>query len=193
MVKGKMLSGSFSVEFIFIMPIIIFSLFAMLYLTFYEHDKVAIESKTNQLLMREAEYLTNAVDVQTGELDYESYMHRSILYPINFSKEEEQEKLQQILKKALPKQLCLSNIQNIASTVSYDNASVVVQAKLNVSNIPVLHYFQNQLSYQIEVSNETYNPMDFVRKYDSAISVLDNTKLYETLQTIAQKINEFNQ
>jgi Flp pilus assembly protein TadG len=82
--------GSYTVEAALILPIILFIIAGLLYLGFYLHDKVKIQSIIDDTSTRGREQIQYEADLETGLIDYSAYRKRSVLYPyFNDSTEKE--------------------------------------------------------------------------------------------------------
>ena len=114
------MKGSYTVEAALILPIILFIIIGLLYLGFYLHDKVKIQSIIDDTATRGRELIQFETGLETGLIDYSSHQNRSFLYPYFTDFKEKENKINTYLKKQLNTALFITKIDSVLETDFYN-------------------------------------------------------------------------
>lgn len=136
----KKLKGSTTVEAAFVMPIIIFCIFAMLYLGFDLHDQVCITSILDQM-GREGVQAVSSISA---------------------------EELEKKIETKVNKKLCITNISNISVNDGFLMLRInyTVTKKISFMNLEDLF---NLATHKKSIQVKKYNPMKAVRSLGGVV------------------------
>ncbi len=187
--KNNSLSGSITVEAAMVMPIVIFTIFAIIYLAFYLHDMCKVQGMVNKTLHKAGITVKHDADIATGEVLYEDINDRGVFYLlVGSTKNDEETQVQNYLKQELSKGLFISKITAVDVKVGKLKITISVEADTNVS-LPIFKYLFDSFSHK-EIKGEypVHNPCETIRcaevilKTGSQIKGVD--KLHEKLKDI---------
>lgn len=181
-------------EAAFLFPCVFFVIIGLLYLSFYLHDKVRIQSDIDETIIKATRLIKNEADMTTGMIDYEKYNNRGIFYFLNNNLEEIQQTIKNYLKQQLKSGLFIATVQKIKVTCNQNQIDIEVSAKMNIPFLAVREYFTGSgLVVQINTSSELQNPVEFIRIFDvysevaNRIGIINNT--LRKIQSIVNQIH----
>ncbi|WP_276929647.1 TadE family protein, partial [Herbinix luporum] len=76
----KKIQGSFTIEALLLMPIILFTIFFVLYLSFYFYDYCRVQAVADQFIHKLSINLKHESDIRTGKISYESIARNGVFY-----------------------------------------------------------------------------------------------------------------
>lgn len=165
-----------------------------MYLGFYLHDKVKIQSIINDTSTRGGELIQYEADLETGLIDYDRYQNRSLLYPYfaDFSKKEY--KIDTYLVERLKRGLFIAKIDSVTVTVSANKIHILVNGHMDIPFREVKQLFtDNGLTFSNESTMEIHNTVEFIRIFDVFSGVAEKVKFIdEILQNLQRLIGSFN-
>lgn len=71
--------ASYTLEAALLFPTILFVLFSFIYICFYLHDRVRLESFVNGILLESKDFILYNQELGTGKIDYNRYLSKNIL------------------------------------------------------------------------------------------------------------------
>ena len=186
--------GSYTVEAALILPIILFIIIGLMYLGFYLHDKVKIQSIINDTSTRGGELIQYEADLETGLIDYDRYQNRSLLYPYfaDFSKKEYE--IDTYLVERLKRGLFIAKIDSVTVSASSNKIHILVNGHMDIPFREVKQLFtDNGLTFSNESTMEIHNTVEFIRIFDVFSGVAEKVKFIdEILQNLQRLIGSFN-
>ncbi|GAA4654754.1 hypothetical protein GCM10023142_18920 [Anaerocolumna aminovalerica] len=185
--------GSYTVEAALILPIILFIIIGLLYLGFYLHDKVKIQSVINDASTRGRELIQYEADLETGLIDYDYYQNRSLLYPYFTDFTEKEYKINAYLVKQLNRGLFIAKVDSVTVSASFNRIHVLVNGHMDIPFREVKQFFTNNgLTFSSENTMEIHNTVEFIRTFDVFSGVAEKVKFIdEILQKLQKLIGSF--
>lgn len=168
--------ASITVEAAFVIPIVIYTIFALMYFSFYLHDVCTIESKLDQWVHKAALSFKNPVDLDKDEILYEHINSRGLLYYIKNNSSEEASELKNLLDRDLNKGLFIITIRDIRTEVTQYKIDANVIAELKISLNPIKNMLGKYATKTIGSTQNIHNPSEFVRMSSVIIETLDLDK-----------------
>lgn len=163
--KKNSFSGSLTVEAAFVMPIIIYAIFALIYLAFYLHDYCRLQGIVDKTFLKAETIMRHETNPNTGEICYEQINDRGIFYSI-MGGTEEKETIQGYIKQALSQGLFLSKVTDIQTKVEDSTITILVTAEIKVTLPGVKQLFRNFSHMSIEEEYKIHNPAEALRRYE---------------------------
>lgn len=189
--KGKyrnIKQASITVEAAFVMPIVIFTIVALIYLAFYLHDYCRIQGTLDNTLLKASFHMKHEADFTTGEVTYEEINDRGVFYLILGSTTEDKSRLTTYLQDKLKNSLFLLKITSIDADVGKLSSTVSIEASSHI----VLPYFQKLFGRYSHVrivnSASMHNPAETVR---CAEVVLDTGSNIKGIEQLMEKMEDF--
>ena len=181
--------GSYTVEAALILPCIFFIIIGLLYLGFYMHDKVKIQSIINETGIKGRAFIRNETDMDTGLMDYEAYKHRGILYIFSDDVQEKKEKIYNYACSKLSSGFFIARVEKIEVIATYTNIKIEVMARLDLPLFNVKRLFVNSgSSIQLKNSSEIQNATEFIRIFAVFSGVADKVEVIDTVLKKLQKV-----
>jgi TadE-like protein. len=183
----KLYAGSITVEAAFIMPIVIMTIFALLYLAFYLHDICRIRAETDLILYKAGITMKHDTAIATGEIVYDNIMDRGVFYLLTGNAEKEETAIRDFLSRKLSKGLLLVSIKAINMEVERRKVTVSVEVDTKVT-LPGIKYLFHPLSRtMVEGVQPVHNPAETIR-YTEVI--LDTGSKIKGVDELKKKIED---
>lgn len=180
--------ASYTVEATFVMSIIIFVIFALMYLTFYLYDKSKIQNILDISAVKISEMLKQEGDIELGTVDYDNINEQSMIRWVTNNYEREESIGAKYIKKELNKKLIISSMETLQ--VDIHRTKVKISAKVNM-DIPLLgarrYFTKEKLSIQLGSTVSIHHPAEFLRL---ASSVLDTASSIKGADKVASKLQD---
>lgn len=189
MVRGKKVKGSITVEAVFIFPIILFIILAFIYFAFYLHDRMVINTVMNEANERLNQSVKQPTDYTSGAIYYDKMTSRTLLCRYNGDYSVEIEAAKKYIKEQLSKKLMIGKVRNIEITKNKHSIATKVAAESQISLLPSRVYLSK---YQKSVSIaqcEVNNASEYVRAADVSLDVLSQTKGFDKIVKVIDKID----
>lgn len=192
----KSYTGSLVVEACFVVPIIVFILLALLYLTSYLHDRCMAQETVTEILSEVENNMRHPCKNTTNQIAYNNINGYGVLFPIITNQEADEHiaQLQSVLNEELSKRLSdrmwLGIPEQTNIIFDWNEENVELEWSMEVP-FQVLPYFQTiGGEYLISREYSITNPEEFVRAYDSVHSVLTEVEGYNQVEKKLQNILE---
>ena len=185
---GRGISGSIAVEAAFVMPIVIFTVFALIYLAFYLHDRCRIQGIMDLTLHKAGISVKHDCDITTGEVDYNNLGGRGIFYLLLGSTSDDEKQIKDLLKKDLSVGLFLTKVKTLEVNVDKSYIKVSIEADSKIT-LPGISYLFKTLSH-FKVSGEypIHNPAETIRRAEVILDTGSGIKGVDELKDKLEKI-----
>jgi hypothetical protein len=179
--------GSITVEAAFVMPIVIFMVFALIYLSFYLHDYCTIQGSLDLALHKTAITSKNEVKYITGEILHSSAEGGGTTYIVTGGSEEDTSQIIFNLMQHLTKSLFLYKVSSVVENTDFSGVSISIKAKDEV----VLPYFQALFdrfsTIRIIESAPVHNPAETIRRTEVILDTGSEIKGIDQLFSFLQQ------
>jgi hypothetical protein len=184
----KTCKASITVEAAFVMPIVILTVFALLYLSFYLHDFCRIQGAIDMTLHRAGLIMKHESELATAKIDYEHIKDQEIFDLWQEDSKEEEQELQVYLRRELSKGLFLTKVADIEVTVESSRLSISVRTNTSIS-IPWVRELMDSNSHSV-ISGEypIHDPAETIRVCEV---ILDTASQIKGVDELKNKIEEF--
>ena len=183
--NNKYFKGSITVEAAFVMPIVIFTIFALIYLAFYLHDMCRIQGIVDMTLHKVGITVKHEANIVTGDISYEDISERGVFYLILGNTEEEENQIQQYLQQGLSKGLFLTKISSVYVDLGKFKLTAKVEAETKVSLPGVKYLFDPLFSRKITGEYPVHNPVESIRR---AEVILDTGSKIKGMEELKEKL-----
>lgn len=186
-VKARLTGGSITVEAAFVMPIIILTIFALIYLTFYLHDICRIQGVVDLTVHKAGLALKHDADVETGEISYEEINERGVFYQL-FGDSGAEDEIRGILLKELSKGLFLVKAESIEVKDDKQKVRISVITDTELTLLGLTHIFQAFPKKTITGEYPVHNPAETVRCTEI---ILETGSKLKGVDELRNKLNSF--
>jgi len=181
--------GSYTVEAALILPIILFIIIGLLYLGFYLHDKVKIQSVINDISTKGRELIQYEADLKTGLIDYGYYQSRFFFYPYFTDFVEKENNINVYLTEELNKGLFIAKVDSVAVSATLKRIHISVNGHMDIPFIEINQLFTNSgLTFSNNNTMEIHNTEEFIRVLDVFSGVADKVKVIDDILQNLQKL-----
>lgn len=187
-VRKETVPGSITVEAAFLFPIVIFMIFALIYLAFYLHDMCKIQGVVNGTLHKAGLALKHEVNLETGGIRYEDMNERGVFYLITGRAKQEEKDINYHILSKLSGGLLYTKIITVSSEIGQLSLSISVKTKTTV-NLPIFGVlFGDYSATVIEGSYPLHNPEETLRACEVILDTGSQIKGVEQLKNKLQDI-----
>ncbi len=173
--------GSFTVEAALVLPIVLFVILAVIFLSFYLYDVCRIEGITDKILHQAAMRMKHESTLATGEIDYQNINDRGVFYLITGSTEEEEAEIEAYLWQELTTGLLCTEVTNIKVTAGKRKVTAAVEAESGVLIKGIWNYFRPK-GFVYEIARPVHNPAESIRFSEVILETGSKIKGLDALQ-----------
>ncbi len=184
----KTCKASITVEAAFVMPIIIFTVFALLYLSFYLHDYCRIQGVVDMTLHKAGLIMKHESELASAEIDYEHIMNQGIFDLWQEDSKKMEQELQRYLRMKLSKGFFLIKTTDIEATVDSSKLTISVQTNTQIS-IPWVR--ELMAPHSLSVISEEYPLHDPAETIRVCEVILDTASQLKGIDELKNKIEGF--
>jgi Flp pilus assembly protein TadG len=184
----KGMKGSLTVEAALIMPLVIFMLFALMYITFYLHDRCRIQGAVDKALYKAMLTIKHEADISTGETDYENINTRGVFYQLFGDTKPDEDQILELINNELKGRLLLVKIKAATVTADKFNITVTTRAEAAVSLKGAGSFLTWLPEIKVQEKGEIHNPQELIR---IAETVLDTGSKIKGVAAFLEKLEGF--
>jgi len=175
-------SGIITVEAALIMPLIVFILFALIYLSFYLHDRCKVQGVIDQTLHKAGLTVKHEADFSTGEVFYEEINNRGVFYLPFADTGTEEDNIRNYLQTKLKSGLFLARIIDLQVDVGKYNITISVEAEIPISLLGVTDIWKPNNRMIVEGKSQIHNPAETIRFCEVILDTGTKVKGVEALK-----------
>lgn len=170
------IKASMTVEAVFVVPIVLWVIFALIYLTFYLHDLVRLEEVVEAGLRQ-----GNFLSLQRSELDgnavyYENINETGKWGYWKLSYETEEEKIKQYLEEELQRRFLFLTKKNVSCEINGFSVEIQIKMKGKAMIFPVIDLWRGESEIVLERTLPFHNPEEVLRIFSGLNLISDDTE-----------------
>ncbi|NLJ96676.1 MAG: hypothetical protein GX321_05945 [Clostridiales bacterium] len=181
----KKVGASFTIEAVFIMPIVIFVIVSIIYITIYLHDYNRIYSVADRILHKAILNVKHESDIETGKLYYDEIKRQGVFYQILGISDIKEKDIEEYLTKKLTEGLFATNITEVEVKGSRFKITITVKGKLKIPIKGLSHISALNRGLFIQVRGQVHNPADYIRISEV---ILDTGSKIKGIKELEEKI-----
>lgn len=177
----KNVNGMFTIEAVLVMPVVLFTLISVIYMSFFLYDYCRIQGIADLILHKAALNLKHEADIETGKIDYENIGEQDVFYQVFGISDEKINHIKNLLAKQLSSGLLATQITDIEVSAGITKVAIKVEGEFQIPIKGVAKFFKDR-SFKLEAEEKLHNPAKTVRisevvlKAASQIKGLDKLK-----------------
>lgn len=180
--------GSITVEAAFVMPIVLLTVFALIYLSFYLHDINRIQSVMDLAIHKAGLTVKHEADIATGRTSYNNINDRGVFFLLLGSTAKEEEQIKNYLGQKLTTGLFLTKVRGIDVDVGKSKLSILVKTETKVS-LPGIKFLFFPVSKKVlESEYPVHNPAEAIRCMEVILKTGSQVKGVDKLKEKLDKI-----
>lgn len=186
---NKRVHGSFTIEAVFVVPIVLFTIVSIIYISFYLHDYNRMRGMTDRTLHRASFYVKHEFDIEKGKIHYEEIKDQGIICQVfDKSSDTNEDEIETYLMKKLSDGLFATRITDIEVKLDKLKTSIKVTGEFQIPIKGLSKVFFSNKALIIDVSASNHNPAEAVRisevVLDTGSKIKGIDKLKEKIQTL---------
>lgn len=184
---NKKIKASLTVEAAFVMPIVFFTIIALMYLAFYLHDRNRIQTVSDLSMQKASMTLKHNADIVTGRVSYQRIGDRGVFYLLSYSSKNADEQIKKYMVKQLSSGLFLLKPEDIEVKCNQWKVSSKIVANSEVP-LPIFHGLFQQYSKTVIVSDfSIHNPAESIRCMEVILDTGSKIKGMDELKNSLEK------
>lgn len=186
--SSKKIQGSLTVEAVFVMPVVFTVIYCLMYISLILHDKVVLQSVTEEALVRCNQLCHQPSDVLTSEIHYSRLLDVSLL---GESEEKHQQELSYYIKQELSGKLYICEVRNIDIVLDDDSCQITIDAHSRISLPLVGKMLGNNQSVAVAEQRDFHNPQQFARVAENVLGTVTQIKGADKVTSFLEKVNGY--
>lgn len=164
-VKKKKLQASVTVEAVFVVPVVIFVIFALMYLTFYLHDRVRTETIMEQALGRGDFLVLHRENISGDSCDYAEINHPDNWGYFQSSYQKQEEWIEQYLEMELKEGFFIFDLKEWNCDINGFEIRIKVEMSQTISLNPIKSFWGEESLFVLERERQLHNPEEIKRAF----------------------------
>ncbi|MBB5196199.1 TadE/TadG family type IV pilus assembly protein [Anaerocolumna cellulosilytica] len=160
------MKGSYTVEASLLFPIIFFIIIWLIYLGFYLHDKNRLNVIVDDSLLKARYLIENETDLTAGDVNYEVYIKRGVLYGFIGSLNEKEVLLLEYVNNQLKSGLLIADNITVQTRLDRWKVGMEINADFSVPIIQVQKLFRRKLTLTAVKEIPLMDTEEFLRMFD---------------------------
>lgn len=179
--------ASITVEAAYVMPIVIFTIFAVIYLAFYLRDYCILQNAIDMTALKASFYANQPSDMAEDEIYYDAINSRGVFYQLVGDLSPVKQQILSVLNKELENSMFLYDRISIQVEVDHYNIKISLNAKRNI-NLPIIGKVFNRMESTDLVSNyPIHRPAETIRSMEVIMNTASEIKGVSELKKILEK------
>lgn len=170
----KRKEASITVEAAFIVPIVIFVVLALIYLTFCLHDRVKLEEVVERALGQGNLLAAERAEIEGAPCNYKMINQSGNWGYFKVSYENEEEALRGYLEEQLNHGFFILNVESVSCKVNGFQAEITVKMKGKISLNPVKNMLGKTTEFVLKRTVSIHNPEEAKRAYEELQIAIDH-------------------
>lgn len=187
---NKKVHGSFTIEAVFVMPIVLFTVVSVIYLSFFLYDYCRIQGIADTILHKGALNLKHEADFETGNVFYEEIGNQGVFYQLSGISDSKIDMIENLLSAKLSKGLLVTKITNIEVSADILKVVIKIEGKLNIPIKGVAQMFSVDRIFMVEVKGKLHNPANTVRISEVILELGSNIKGLDKLKNKVKTLSQ---
>lgn len=190
--KVHSVKASITVEAAYILPIVIFAIFAVIYLAFYLHDYCILQNAIDMTSHKASLYANQVSNMEENEIYYEAINSRGVFYQLIGDTSPVKQQILENLKKELGKRMFLYRSVSIQAEVNPYNITISLKAKAKIS-LPIFgRIFQAMENTTMVTKTSVHRPAETIRGMEVIMSTAAELKGVSDLKEKLEKFTSAN-
>lgn len=184
---NKRVKGSFTIEAVFVLPTVIFTMVFIIYLSFYLHDYCKIQGMADHVLNKAALNIKHKSDIITGEIYYDD-INKGVFTRLFEGKEKAEGEIEDYLYAELSTGLFATKINEVSISAKITHITIMVKGRFQmpIGGVPLLSSFDRLL--KVEADALYHYPGDVVRMSEVILDTGTKIKGFDKLKEIIEEL-----
>lgn len=162
-----------TVEAVFVIPIVIFVIFALMYLTFYLHDRVRVETIMEKALGKSDFLVLQRGNISGNSCNYEEINEEKNWGYFQGSYEKQEEEIKEYLEGELNKGFFLLDIKDMDCEIDGFAVKIKIEMRETISLNPVKSFWGEEDVFKLERERILHSPEEILRIFEGLEMVMN--------------------
>lgn len=183
----RKVKASFTVEAAFILPMVLFTIVFIVYLSFYLHDYCKIQSIVDGVIHKAAMNIKHEMDIDSGRVNYDE-LNKGLLSQVFEKLDVKENEIQIYTGRLLSKGLIITKITDIHVSKDILDISIRVEGEYQfpIKGLQWLISLDNTLA--VEAKSAYHYPANFIRISDVILDTGSRRKGFDNLKETIGKL-----
>jgi len=172
-VKKKKLNASMTVEAAFIVPIVLFIIFALMYLAFNLHDRVRMETVLEKALGKGDYVVAQRSDTDGGAIDYDSLNEKNNWGYFRSGNKQQEEEIRKYIEEELEKGFFILEKEKILCETDGFAVKIEIMMRQKVTLNPVKALLGEEEMIRLKRVKNIHNPEEIIRIFEGLEMVIN--------------------
>jgi len=174
--------GTITIEAAYLMPMIIYMIFSIMYLSFFLHDMVRIQATVDKVLYKAAMTGKHDADITNGEYAYEFINEKGLFELLTGDNNSRIREIESYLREELSEGLFLCRVCGIDTEVDAFTVKISVEYTTQI-DLPIFGYlFRRFHDMKTQETSAIHNPTETLRAAEVILEVGSSIKGVNELQ-----------
>lgn len=183
---SRKVHAMFTIEALLVMPVVLFSVISVIYISFYLYDYCRIQGVSDLLLHKAALNLKHEADIETGEVFYENMEKKRLSYKA--VSDSEKDNMEKLLMAKLSEGLLAAKITDIEISLNFSKIAVSVEGEFRVPIKGVAQMLFFKKVFKVTGERQLHNPADTVRISEVVLKLGSRIKGTDEVRKILESI-----
>ncbi len=183
----RKIQASFTLEAVFIMPIVLFIIVFILYLSFYLHDICKIQGLTDLVRHKAALNFKREADVNTGKMNYDG-INKGIFGRLLEGTETKETDVENHLYRMLSKGLFITRVTDVHVSKDTFHIAIRVEGTTRIPIKAIQQLFSSGRTLAVEAKAPYHNPAETVRMSEVILDTGEEIKGFDKLKESIGKL-----
>lgn len=179
--------ASVTLEAAFMMPIVLFIIVSIIYLSFYLHDFCRMRGITDGVIHKAALNLKHEADIETGRVNYDD-INKGLASRIFEGSDVKEKEIEDYINRLLSKGLISTKITKVNVTKSILNLTIRVEGGFELPLRGLLWIFPFNNTLVVEAKSAYHYPADSVRMSEVILDIGAKIKGLDKIKESIEKI-----
>lgn len=184
---NRRIGASFTIEAVFIIPIVFYTIVFIIYLSFYLHDYSRIQGVTDGVLHKAAMNIKHEADIGSGKVNYHE-INKGLISQIFEASDSKEYEIENHTSRILSKGLIATRITDIHVSKDMLDLSIRVEGELQfpLRGLQWLISLDNTLL--VKAKSAYHDPANFIRRSEVILDTGSKIKGFDNIKESIGKI-----
>lgn len=160
--KNK-INGSFTIEAALVIPIVLFTIFSLIFLSFYLYDICRIQAVADNALHKASITMKHESDLASGRTEYEKINDRGVFYLLSGATEEESNEINRYIGQELEDSLFFTDISDIDVEAGKYKVVIKIKGRFHIPIRGISDLLPINQDIHVVVDSPVHDPADTIR------------------------------
>lgn len=184
---NKQTMASFTIEAVFIMPIVLFTIVSIIYLSFYLHDYCKMQGVVDGVLHKIAMNIKHEADIGSGRVNYDE-INKGLTSQIFGNSDSKEDEIEDYTARMLSKGLIATSITNVHVSRNILDLSIRVEGEFQFPLKGLIWITSLDDTLAVEAKSAYHYPANFIRISEVVLDTGSKIKGFDKIKDSIGKL-----